>query len=404
MPEYDIIVVGGGPAGATAARRAAQAGLNVVVFDKAKFPRYKPCAGAIPSETKELLDFDITGIIHRNISGLALYAPQGFRVDCIPEDRSKPGHTVMRSEFDHLLLRKASDAGAEVREETKVLDVSQNGHSATVFTEEGEQISSKFLVGADGINGVVARSLKFYSGWPSSSAFVAIEIEAEVGEGKVREICGEPSGYDADLFFLYFGQVPHGYIWCFPKRSILSLGACCRQEKAAGLRRTYDQWFNQFCLNYEIAPIILSEAGARFPCIVRDSTIKERTILVGDAAGFVDAFTGEGIKYAIRSGVLAAQTLEEAIRANDSKLLQHYERACKKEIVSVLKVSEYMAGLFYKSQKNMQTLMHFFKADDYASYLIAAMIGGLLPPKIVRRKLTMRMLRTRPRDAISLMI
>ncbi|TFG07145.1 geranylgeranyl reductase family protein [Candidatus Thorarchaeota archaeon] len=404
MPEYDVIVVGGGPAGATAARRAAQAGLGVVVLDMAKFPRYKSCAGAIPIEARELLDFDITDILHRNISGLALFAPQGFRVDCIPEDRSKPGHTVMRSEFDNLLLRKAVEAGAEVREETKVLNASQNRHAATIVTEGGEQISSRFLVGADGINGVVARKLGFYSGWPSSSAFVAIEIEAEIGESKVREICGEPSGYDADLFFLYFGHVPHGYIWCFPKHSILSLGACCRQDKVKGLRKTYDKWFSEFCENYKITPNILSESGARFPCAVRSPITKGRAILVGDAAGFVDAFTGEGIKYAIHSGILAAKTLKEALRADDPDLLQQYEKDCKKEIVSVLKVSEYMAGLFYKSQKNMQILMRFFKEDNYASYLIAAMIGGLLPAKAVRRKITMRMLRTRPRDAISLMI
>ncbi|NHJ14124.1 MAG: NAD(P)/FAD-dependent oxidoreductase [Candidatus Thorarchaeota archaeon] len=403
MPEYDAIIVGGGPAGSTAARRAAQAGLRVVVVDRAKFPRYKSCAGAIPNEARDLLDFDITDVIHRRISGLALYAPEGFRVDCIPDDRSKPGFTVMRSEFDHLLLKKAADAGAEVREGTRVLDVSQDGNGVTVVTDEGERIDSKFLVGADGINGAVARNLKFYSGWPNSSAFVAIEIEAEVGTSKVREICGEPSGYDADLFFLYFGQVPHGYVWCFPKRSVLSLGACCRQDKVSNLRKAYDRWYREFCLNHNISPTILSESAARFPCVIRSQIVKGRTILVGDAAGFVDAFTGEGIRFAIHSGILAAQAMEKGSRTDEPRALQQYEKDCRKKIIDVLKVSEYMAGLFYKNERNMQALMRFFKEDDYASYLIAAMIGGLLPAKTVKRKITLRMLRTRPRDAISLM-
>ena len=107
MVDYDVIVVGGGPAGATAARRASLAGLNVLLIDKAKFPRYKPCAGAIRGPVIETLDIDLTSVLQKRVSGFSIFAPSGFRVDCIPEDRSHPGYTVMREEFDHLLLRKA---------------------------------------------------------------------------------------------------------------------------------------------------------------------------------------------------------------------------------------------------------------------------------------------------------
>ncbi|MHA1928270.1 MAG: FAD-dependent oxidoreductase, partial [Candidatus Thorarchaeota archaeon] len=116
MTDYDIIVAGGGPAGSTTARRAAQAGLSVLVLDKAKFPRYKACAGGIPFRVTELLDFDISSVVQRTISGFSMFTPPDTRIDCIPEDRTRPGYMVMRADFDDLLLKKAAEAGAEVRD------------------------------------------------------------------------------------------------------------------------------------------------------------------------------------------------------------------------------------------------------------------------------------------------
>ena len=103
MADYDLIVVGGGPGGATTARRAALDGLKVLLLDKEKFPRYKACAGAIPGTCAKLLDFPIDSVIHRRISGMAFFAPSGYRIDFVPEERSLPGYTVMRDEFDRWL-------------------------------------------------------------------------------------------------------------------------------------------------------------------------------------------------------------------------------------------------------------------------------------------------------------
>ncbi len=400
--EYDVIVVGGGPAGSTAARRAALMGLRVMLIDKSEFPRYKPCAGAIRNAVTSLLDFDVTGVLHRKISGFTMFSPSGQRIDCVPEDRSMPGYTVMRDEFDHLLLKKAREAGAEVREGCKVTRVLDDATGVTVYTQDDMALRADYLVGADGINGVVARSLGLYDGWHGDSAGVAIEVEARVGEKTVRDICGDPTGYDADVFFLYFGDVPHGYTWCFPKRDVLSLGAWCRQDRAKGLRTAYNGWYQRFCEEYGIEPQVLSESAARFPVKVADKIVQGRTVLVGDAAGLVDAFTGEGIPHAVQSGIIAAEAVAEAVETSDPRRLTTYADRCKRVIMKELAVAESMAKLFYRSSKNMETLSNFFYEDEYARFLIAAAVGGLMSQKEVKRKMTLRMLRTRPRAAVSL--
>ncbi len=333
-----------------------------------------------------------------------MISPSGLRVDCIPDDRSMPGYTVMRDEFDHLLFQKAREAGAETRSGSEVTGASQDADGVSVMTADGETITGRFLVGADGTNGTVARKMGFYSGWSGAAAGVAIEVEIEVGSNKVREVCGEPSGYDADLFFLYLGHVSHGYTWCFPKRTVLSLGAWSRQDLAKNLRQIYNDWFEQFCTDHDIEPRILSDSAARFPVRPSSTLVRGRTVLVGDAGGLVDAFTGEGIPHAIRSGILAADAIKRASDASDPRLLRRYEDSCRKEILPELAVSEYMAKLFYKSTKNMETLCRFLYEDSYASYLIAAAVGGLMTQREVKRKMMLRMLRTRPRAAISLLL
>jgi geranylgeranyl reductase family protein len=401
MTDYDVIVVGGGPAGSTTARRVAQAGQSVLLLDEAMFPRNKPCAGGARFMVSDILDFDLTSVTERKISGLSMFAPSGFRVDCIPEDRSKPGITVMREAFDHLLLQKASEAGADVKESSKVTHAIEDFDSVTVTTQDGSEYKSHFLVGADGVNSTVAKQLGFYDGWKGDSASVALEVEAEIGKKKVREICGE-QGYEAELILLYFGDHAHGYDWVFPKESILSVGACCRQDKVNDLRGKFENWFAGFKEEYEIEPKILSDDAARFPVKEAKTLVKGRILLVGDAAGFVDAFTGEGIPEAIHSGILAASSLSMAVEKANPNTLKGYEKDVKRHILSELKVSQSMAKLFYRSTKNMETLCRFFRDDSYASFLIAASIGGLLPQKVVKRKMTLRMMRTRPRDALSL--
>lgn len=403
MTDYDVIVVGGGPAGSTAARRIAQLDLSVVVFDKDTFPRNKACAGGMRNFVAENLDFSIESVVEREVYGQRLYGPSGVLVDC--RRSHVGGHTVMRTEFDNLLLQKAGEAGAVVRDGVKIINVEQNQEMVIVETEEGQKISSKYLIGADGINSTVAKSLGFYQGWKNDSAAVAIEVEAEVGKEAVERICGVPYDKEGAAIDIFFGPVPHGYIWCFPKRSILSLGAGCRQDRAQNIRAHFNKWFDDFKQKHDISPTILSDTAARLPYSgAVKKTVMGRTILIGDTAGFVNPFSGEGIYLAITSGIVAAPVIEKAMKEADPRILRDYEKGWKSEFGTDLKVAKGLAKMTFKSEKNMETIMQIAHKDYQINDIMYKMISGEDTYKNLKRALTKRIMLKHPRAGISLYI
>ncbi len=401
MTDYDVIVVGGGPSGSTTARRASQHGLSVLLLDKAEFPRLKPCAGGITEPAEQALDFSLEEVFQRRMYGPMLFAPSGLRVDCTRPKRT--GGMVMREDFDNLLLRKAEEAGAEIREGEKVTGVVESTNSVQVKTSAGKQYSAAYLVGADGINSIVAKRLGFYDGWRGETAAVAIEVEAEVDEETVTRICGVPYDEEGAAFHIYFGPVPYGYVWCFPKRSVLSMGAGCRQDKAQNMRANFNAWFEEFKKKHNIQPKILSDTSARLPFYeAAKTTVKGRALVVGDAAGFVNPFDGEGIQMAVKSGVIAAQALQEAVESNDPSNLMNYEKRWKSQFNDTLKVGKRIASLLFKSEKNMETICRLGAEDEVINELMYKLIASEGSYGKHFRDLIKRILLKHPRAGLSL--
>ena len=403
MSDYDVIIVGGGPAGSTAARRIAQRNLNVLLLDKATFPRVKPCAGAMTDRVRNVLDFSIDEVVQRRSYGQRFISPSGTIVDCTRPVTT--GDLMMRDEFDTLLLRKAEEAGAKVREGVKVVSAEQDADEITVTTSKGERIDAKYLVGADGINSVVAKSLGFYKRWSASDAAICIEIEAEVGEEAVERICGVPYEEKGVAISIYFGPVPFGYIWCFPKKSILSLGAGCMQDKAKNIRGLFNKWFEDFKEKYDIDPKIISDTAARMPYSgAAKKTVIGRTILIGDAAGFVPSFSGEGIVLGVQSAIIAAPVLERAVVNSNPRILAEFEKGWKQAFGSDLKVAKSIADLMFKSEKNMNTILRLAHEDQVINDVMYKMIAGLDSFKNLQRQLVKRILTKHPRAGLSLYI
>ncbi|NHI83407.1 MAG: NAD(P)/FAD-dependent oxidoreductase [Candidatus Thorarchaeota archaeon] len=401
MSDYDVIVVGGGPGGSTAARRTAQRGHTVLLLDKEKFPRVKPCAGGVHPTGIAALDFGIDEVVQRRPYGFRMYAPSGMVVDCTQQEPS--GGLVMRTDFDHLLLKKAEEAGADVREGEKVVGAEQDSKGVSVITTEGEIYTGSYLVGADGINSVVAKSLGFYTGWPKDTAAVTIEVEAEVGKKAVERICGVPEKKDSVAFHIYLGAVEFGYAWCFPKKSILSVGLGGRQDRVQNLRSTFDAWFEEFKHEHELEPEILSDTAARVPYSgAAPKTILGRTLLVGDAAGFVNPFDQGGIFLAIRSGVIAAQIMNEAAKTENADGLKRYEKACHDDFGDVLKIGKKIAKLLFKSKKNMETVSRLGTEDPVIRDIMFRLVDGQDSYTKLYRALVKRFLFKHPRAGLSL--
>ncbi|MFW9846001.1 MAG: NAD(P)/FAD-dependent oxidoreductase, partial [Candidatus Thorarchaeota archaeon] len=150
---------------------------------------------------------------------------------------------------------------------------------------------------------------------------------------------------------------------------------------------------------------IVSDTAARLPYSgAVKTTVKGRAILVGDSAGFVSPFSGEGMYMAIRAGIHAAPVLGRAVRSDDPMHLRDYEKAWKAELESDLKVGRDVAKLMFKSEKNMETILQLGHKDDYIREIMYLMISGKESYKVLKNRLTKRILMKHPRAGVSLYI
>ncbi len=328
---WDAIVVGAGPGGSSAAHGLATAGLRVLLLEKEKMPRYKPCGGGLTAKVRAALDFDFSPAIETTVTqGSVAFRRERVRV------AASAGWCVMRDKFDALLAARAVDAGAELRDAAPVAHITFDDGGAQVSTRS-ETLRAAFVVGADGVNGIVRRA----AGLPAHRRMAAaLEAEMDAPSDALDEW--------RQTLHLDFGVLPWGYAWIFPKAEHLSVGvgALLRSGPPTDLRAVLAR--------YVASEPSLREARTRF---TRGHRIPlggmigrhhaGRTVLVGDAAGIVDPFTAEGIYYAIKSGQIAAQE----IAANSEQMpvdLSAYTERINREINSDFRYAWWLTQAFYR--------------------------------------------------------
>ena len=332
---FDVAVVGGGPGGATAARRLAQEGFRVILFEKEKLPRQKICAG---------------GIIPAVLRGLPRQAERTIEKQCTRAEihildqnlhfhisRNVPIVSMtMRSRFDHALVDAAEEAGAYVVSGCKVLDFRENGDGLDVHTVRGV-FSTRFLVGADGALSIVARKLGF-----AGPGYLVPALEAEVQ-------------VDADMFRRFesaarfdFAVVSKGYGWVFPKKDHLSIGVGQMRKGKNHLENGFARYLRHLGIEESLAS---SKKGFVIPTMPRrDAFARGSALLVGDAAGLGDPVTGEGISAAIESGEIAAAALVKG-RLQPGPVKSYYEGALRRRILNDLRWSRFVSQLAYDHPK-----------------------------------------------------
>jgi geranylgeranyl reductase family protein len=206
VEHFDAIVVGAGPAGSTTAYRLAQAGANVLLLDKGRFPRDKPCGGAISTRALNELPLDPKPVVEHIVDRMEL-SYRGGR----PFVRGKHtplAYMTQRRRLDHFLTEQAADAGANFRDNATATDISE--HGARI---DGKWTASEILIGADGANGPTTRSLDL-----ADTRIYGVALE-----GNLPHSLTNPKRWQGKVV-IELGTIPGGYCWIFPKGDHINIG------------------------------------------------------------------------------------------------------------------------------------------------------------------------------------
>jgi geranylgeranyl reductase family protein len=327
---YDVIVAGGGPAGSTAARECAARGLDVLLLDRADFPRDKPCGGAVSLRAARLLPFDLTPVVERVVYEVRLSRGGPKRVFC---GRSSEPLALLtrRSRLDAFLVERACAAGATWRPGTALREV-ECTPGRVVVRAGAACFEARTLVAADGANGPTARLAGLAGGRRLAVAY----------EGNLAPPGGLPARWEA-CFGFDAGVLPGGYGWIFPKGDHLNLGLGGWQPLAPLLR---DRLEDLACA-YGFDPAALVERrGFHLPFRTPEAPLAAgNVLLVGDAAGLVDPFNGEGIYGAFRSGRAAAEAIG-AYLGGAAPDLGGYAATLERGLLPELRIAAQLYALF----------------------------------------------------------
>jgi len=290
MEMRETIIVGAGPAGCAAAYDLAAAGRDVLLLDKSEFPRMKPCAGALTTKTIDALPFDVASVVRRTCSEMRLSL--GALSRTLGNTLPIAAMTV-RAEFDRMFLKECIARGAEFQSNHRLVGLNRDAEGWIVTTHRGK-FRGRFLIGADGANSQVRKLLM--PGHP-------------LAMGLALETCISNHGWlDAAMEF-DFGAADRGYGWVFPKDDHLNVGLYSLNPTIPHAGRK----LAEFVKNKTGREISGQVHGHKIPHNGRRMRHPWKdACLIGDAAGMIDPFLGEGIYHAIRSGQLAARAILDA--------------------------------------------------------------------------------------------
>ena len=341
LPEFDVAVLGAGPAGATVAREMAATGARTVLLEREHLPRCKSCAGGMPVRIERMLPFSIQSVIEDSVAGIQVSHRGQARFDRL--DAAPFAYMVMPDRFDKLLVDRAMEAGAELFDASPVLHIERESAGFSIRTAPGA-IRSRLLVGADGANSVVAHFSGLGAGLPETCAL----------ESEIRALLPALARWRG-LVNVDFGYRPSGYAWLFPKQRLLSVGLVRPRRFAPRRHQDLKRYLDHLGLGS--APIERIVGHKLLFRRAHERIAGERVLLVGDAAGLVDEFTEEGIYYyAIRSGEIAARILRHASDSNHG-WIGAYNRAVDRELMPELRAARTIARLFYASLSRMPRAM-----------------------------------------------
>jgi geranylgeranyl reductase family protein len=327
---HDVIVVGTGPAGSTAAYHLAQAGVQVALVEREALPRHKTCGGGIVPRAARWLPTDIGPAVERECRAVAVgLVTRGWTFVC---RRAEPIiRMTRRAPLDHLLAQAAAAAGADLLAPCRVRALARGAGQIRLDTERGP-LDAAFVIAADGATGTVARA----AGWGAGRrAAPALEIEAQVDDAT---LAGSAACARID-----FGIPRRGYAWVFPKADHLSIGVLSTSRGKVALGPALEAYLKHL----GIVPRRATRHGYVIPMRPEPPPfVRGRVMVAGDAAGLADPITAEGISYAALSGRLAARALIDG-GMDEARVAAAYDAALQREILRELHAARLLARLVY---------------------------------------------------------
>jgi geranylgeranyl reductase family protein len=395
-----VLVVGAGPAGATAARALALAGFRVRLVDRAAFPRNKPCGGGISVRALHRfphLARELTRIPTHAVSRLYLEGPDG---DATTIESDRPAALMVRRvEFDALLVSLAIEAGSELLSGVDIVQVRQTGAGVGLTARDGRRFEGSVVIGADGVHSVIARRLGLNPGWPETA--VALDMMEETPR---ESLCDR----DSSTLWVAYGfnpacagarkqrAAPEGYAYMFPKRDHVNAGVgyILRYFRDAIVQSPYDLqrglierlrdrgFLAGESVRQNFTPFLIPVAGP-----LRHLG-RGRVLLAGDAGGFVNGFTAEGIYYAMVSGELAAQAIIQA--PDRTSPAQAYARLVDREIGSELRDSVLIQRYLFADRRRITAIIDAIHRRPAITQLIIDYASGRCGYRELRRRILAR--------------
>jgi geranylgeranyl reductase family protein len=309
--DFDVIVVGAGPSGTTAAYCLKRLGYHVLVLDKHSFPRVKPCGGGLSIKALNLMPWSVGPIIERAVKtlGMGLKTQATERFEIFEADGYLCTFAV-REEFDRFNFEKTIECGVEFEQTFDLTEIHEHAEYVRVLVD-GKTLMTRYVIGADGANSAVRHLLGtgdcFYRGFALEGLVDYANTESEL------------------ITEFFFGYVKNGYGWLFPKGDHVNVGiytwdASVKLSKQRLRAYALDRIGSDKVHHIVGFPIEFGGRNYLQNC--------ERVLLVGDAAGFAEPLLGEGIHNALKSGRAAAS----AIIAFDNGQADSLRRAYRKQL------------------------------------------------------------------------